>query len=100
MKRKYEPIGPFEPPTPTEVESSGPEPMAVARDKQQTHGESFLATSAPMDAYDDEVARRYKQVPASQMMPKSRNEKRAAEHPKGYTEPDKDGWAKPTGEEE
>lgn len=94
--RKHMTVGPFEPPFPSVVESSGPEPMAVAWDKQQTHGESFLATSAPMDAYDDEVARRYKQVPAREIMPKTRDAKCAAEHPPGYTEPDARGWVEPT----
>lgn len=92
--------GPFAPPTPSEAEGRDREPMAVANDKQQTHGESFVATSAPLDAYDPEVARRYKQVPAREMMARSKRETRAAERPDGFTTPDEQGWAKPTGEED
>lgn len=94
LKAKYKPIGPFAPPLPTEVEDTPEEPMAVANDKATIHGESFLPTSAPMDQYDEEVARRYKQVPGAQMKPHGNAETVAMESPPGYTEPNKRGWAK------
>jgi len=101
MKAKHSTVGPFSPPLPTDVEASRPEPMAVAWDKQQTHGESFVATSAPMDAYDEDVARRYKQVPAKDMMPHSDAEKRReTEHPSGHTDPDDNGFAHPRTEDD
>jgi hypothetical protein len=97
---KMKPVGPFAAPLPKSVDATDPEPMAVANDKQTIHGESFVATTAPMDSYDDDVARRYKQVPGSQIKPKSREETVAMQSPPGYTEPDENGWAKPTGQEE
>lgn len=97
---KVKPIGPFEPPLPKDAEQRLNEPMAVANDKQTIHGESFLATSAPLDAYDDDVARRYKQVPAVQMKAKGDAETIAMQAPPGYTKPDERGWARPEDEEE
>ena len=91
---KVEPVGPFQPTLPKIAEQRGNEPMAVANDKQTIHGESFLATSAPLDAYDDEVARRYRQVPAAQMRAKSDEESIAAQSPPGFTKPDERGWAR------
>ena len=93
---KMKPVGPFEPTLPKDAEAREAEPMAVANDKQTIHGESFLATSAPLDQYDADVARRYKQVPTRPA--KSDAESRAAQSPEGYTEPDENGWAKPNEE--
>lgn len=91
---KHKPVGPFAPPLPKEAESREAEPMAVANDKANLHGESFVATSAPLDQYDADVARRYKQVPTH--LAKSDVETRAAqERPPQHTAPDERGWAKP-----
>lgn len=93
-KAKHKPIGPFAPPRPSEVEDTPAEPMAVANDKATIQGESHVPTTAPMDQYDDEVARRYKQVPGAQMRPHGKAEHVAMQHPPGYTEPNERGWAK------
>lgn len=90
---KHKPVGPFEPPLPKDAESRVAEPMAVANDKQTIHGESFVATSAPLDQYDAEVARRYKQVPAQPA--KGDGETRAMQQPPEHTTPDARGWSKP-----
>lgn len=88
---KHRPIGPFAPPLPTDAEeTSGGEPMAVANDKANTHGESFVGTSAPRDQWDDAVARKYgKRVDRA----RSNDETRAAQSPPMYTKPDENGWA-------
>lgn len=63
--RKEKLVRPDSPPAPSEVDQKGAEPMAVANDKLQLHGESFVPTTASKDAYSEEVAERYKQVPDS-----------------------------------
>lgn len=60
---KSQPVPPDAPPLPSEVDQEGPEPMAVANDKANLHGESFVPTTASQDAYAPAVARRYRQVP-------------------------------------
>lgn len=94
---RHRPMGPFSTPLPKDTEATeGGEPMAVANDKANTHGESFVGTSAPRDQWDDAVAQRYgKRVD----LPKSDEETRRHQHPEGYTEPDENGWAKPRHEE-
>lgn len=95
---KDKPRGPFSPPLPKTAEEGGQgEPMAVANDKANTHGESFVATSSADDQFDHDVAKRYaKDVDE----PRTDGETRSAQRPEGYTEPDEKGWAKPKGEEE
>lgn len=93
---KHKPIGPFAPPYPAEAsETRGGEPMAVANDKANTHGESFVGTSAPRDQWDDEVAKKYGRAVS---LPRSDKETRAAQRPDGYTAPDEYGWVKPNEE--
>lgn len=93
-KAKMKPVGPFEPPLPKDAESREAEPMAVANDKANLHGESFVATSAPLDQYDADVARRYKQVPA-QPARSDEETRKAQERPEAHSAPDERGWAKP-----
>lgn len=95
---RHKSIGPFAPPFPSEVEQSRPEPMAVAMDKKTTN-DAHMPTSAPMDAYDPEVARRYAQHP-ERMITRERSENRAAERPPGYSEIDERGYRQLTGEDE
>ena len=89
---KEKPRGPFSPPLPKTAEEGGRgEPMAVANDKANIHGESFVATSSAEDQFDHEVARKFgKDVDE----PRREQETRAAQKPEGYTEPDEKGWAK------
>lgn len=94
------PNGPFSPPLPKSVDESEHEPMAVANDKQTIHGESFLPTTAPMDQYDDEVARRYRQVPGAQMKARTREETVEAQSPPGFSAPDEQGFVHLEDEEE
>lgn len=90
-KKPFAPMGPYAPPNPSEVESSSPEPMAVANDKRTPH-DAFMPTTASMDAFDPEVAARYRAHPRRSMTTKTREENRAAEAPPGYTEPDEQGF--------
>lgn len=74
--------GPYAPPLPSEVDGDGPEPMAVAGDKEGWKDESFHPTTAPMDQWAPDVARRYRQHPAGperEGTTASREENRAAE---------------------
>ena len=89
---KEKPRGPFSPPYPKTAEKGGDgEPMAVANDKANTHGESFVATSSADDQFDHDVAKKYaKDVDE----PKREKETRAAQKPEGFTEPDEQGWSK------
>jgi hypothetical protein len=57
-------MGPYAPPLPTEVERTEGEPMAVASDKMTAH-DSFKPTTQSKDAYDKDVAQRWKTVPDS-----------------------------------
>lgn len=43
--------------------------MAVANDKTTVHGESFLPTTASLDQWDADVAKRYRQVPRAEGRP-------------------------------
>lgn len=93
---KHQPVGPFAPPLPKDAEEThGGEPMAVANDKANLHGESFVGTSAPRDQWDDEVAKKFGR-PVSRA--KSDEETRAHQRPAGYSEPDENGWARPNDE--
>lgn len=98
-RAKHKPIGPYAPPRPSEVEDSRPEPMAVANDKATIHSDSHLPTSAPMDAYSEEVARRYAQVP-EKARTAAREENRAQEDPAGYTPEDARGYKRLDEEQE
>lgn len=76
------------------------EPMAVANDKMTKHGESFLPSTASMDAWDADVARRYKQVPeesggiSAKGTTESREMNRAMEDPEEYEIEKETGWKK------
>lgn len=97
MKGDQKPMGPYSPPLPSEAEQDQGEPMAVARDKQNPYGESFLPTTADLDQFDADVARRYKQVREGTTgagVTESREENRAQERPEGYTRRDENGWKK------
>lgn len=59
-RRKFAPVGPFAPPTPSEAEQSRGEPMAVANDRTTVHSDSHMPTTASTDAMDAEVARKYR----------------------------------------
>lgn len=100
VERKHKPQGPYAPPRPSEVEDNGPEPFAVANDKHTIHSDSHLPTSAPMDALDADVARRYKTVPDANMRTERRDENRAAEDPPGFTHEDRRGWRRLKDEQE
>ena len=104
--------GPFAPPLPTEAEREENEPMAVANDKETSH-DSFKPTSAPLDAFDPEVARKWETVPGSagrdavqesftvggrdaqggQDKPETKAQER---DPPGFSEVDEDGYKRPT----
>lgn len=56
--------GPFAPPRPTDVERTEGEPMAVANDKK-TPFDSFMPTTQSKDAYDRDVAQKWRTVPGS-----------------------------------
>jgi hypothetical protein len=62
---RFEPMGPYAPPLPTEAERTEGEPMAVANDKQTSHGKAFLPTTQSKDAYDPEVAQKWAFLPGS-----------------------------------
>lgn len=85
---------------PSQAERTGAEPMAVANDKTTIHGEAFLPSTASLDQWDDEVARRYKQVPErnggthGSGVTESRKENRAMEDPPGYEIETETGWKK------
>lgn len=103
-KKPIDPMGPFAPPTPAEADQAEGEPMAVANDKQNVHGESFVATTAPRDAMAEDVARKYRDPQLQRVDPEEsptphgkdvrerRDENRAAEKPKGYSEVDEKGF--------
>ena len=92
-------VGPFAPPLPKTAENEEAEPMAVASDKELKH-ESFRPTSAPLDAFNEDVARRYHpEVKASNMEPRSDEETKRAQDPEGYTETDKRGFQHPDADE-
>ncbi|HET6404191.1 MAG TPA: hypothetical protein VFH78_06050 [Candidatus Thermoplasmatota archaeon] len=93
----YGTVGTDDPTRPSEAEQSEAEPMAVANDKTTIHGESFLPSTASLDQYDEEVARRYKglpQEPLSKGTTSSRKENRAMEDPPGYEVEEETGWKK------
>lgn len=106
-KDRYPPQGPFAPPTPAEADQARGEPMAVAGDKRNVHGEPFLATTAPRDQMDEEVARKYRDpnlaadrphrtpTPHGEDVKARRDENRAREKPEGYSEIDEDGFRRP-----
>lgn len=85
-------MGPFAPPLPKTAEDEEAEPMAVAADKQTEH-DAFVPTSAPLDAFDEDVARRHHpKTKTSSMEPRSDEETERAQRPEGYTETDKRGF--------
>jgi len=45
-KKRFPPVGPYDPPLPTEADDERNEPMAVARDRT-TSEDSFMPTTAP-----------------------------------------------------
>lgn len=95
MSEEHKPVGPYAPPRPSEAEREQGEPMAVANDKATRHGESFLPTTADLDQFDADVARRYKQVregTVGDAITRSREENRRQEEPAGYSETDARGW--------
>ena len=103
MTSRNKPTGPYAPPLPSEAEREQGEPMAVARDKDNPHGEGFLPTTADMDQFDADVARRYKQVregTVGEGVTRSREENRAHERPEGYTRSDENGWKRLEGMED
>lgn len=59
-RKKFAPVGPFAPPTPSEAEQSRGEPMAVANDKETIHSDSHMPTTASTDAMAPDVARKYR----------------------------------------
>lgn len=90
---RHRPIGPFAPPLPKDAEETrGGEPMAVANDKANLHGESFVGTSAPRDQWDEEIAKKF-----GRPVERARSDQwtRKMQAPEGYTRPDEDGWARP-----
>jgi hypothetical protein len=56
-KRAFEPVSPFAPPLPEEVDQREGLPMAVALDEGHTSESSSPTTQSP-DAFDRDVARR------------------------------------------
>ena len=80
-KKPIAPTGPYAPPKPSEAEDERPEPMAVARDKQTTN-DAFMPTTAPME-----------------QATRPRDENRAREAPRGYSEPDVMGFRHPDEDE-
>lgn len=100
-KKPNPPVGPYAPPTPSEAERTQGEPMAVARDKE-TLNDAFLPTSAPLDAYSQEVADAYRaHGSGARGVTESRKENARMEDPPGYTEPDKQSFRRPKlGDEE
>lgn len=56
-KREHEPVGPFAPPKPSEVDGAGAKPVAVARDEGHTT-ESDSPTTQSADAFSERTARR------------------------------------------
>lgn len=58
-KKKFEPVGPFAPPLPSEADQSGPMPMAVAGD-EDAQQDAFKPTTARKDQMSAEVARKYR----------------------------------------
>lgn len=111
-------MGPYAPPLPSEAEREENEPMAVANDKQ-TSRDAFLPTSASLDAYDPEVARKWETVPESAkagmgavqesftvggrdaMGGQDKPETKAQERdPPGFSEVDEDGYKHLEGDDE
>lgn len=93
------PMGPFSPPLPKTAESDEKEPMAVRSDKD-TDRQSFLPTSANLDAFDEDVARKYRpEATEERMLPKSDEETREMQSPEGYTKTDKRGFRHPSADE-
>lgn len=64
-RKRFDPMGPYSPPLPTEAERTQGEPMAVANDKATVHSEAFVPTTRSTDAYDPDVARRWEVIPGS-----------------------------------
>ena len=58
-RKKFEPVGPFAPPLPSEADQGGPMPMAVAGD-EDAQQEAFKPTTARKDQMSAEVARKYR----------------------------------------
>lgn len=90
--KEHPPVGPFAPTLPKTAEREEAEPMAVARDKQTIH-DAFMPTSASLDAFDPEVARRHGM--RGRMRTKEDGETRRMQAPPGYTEADADGFSRP-----
>jgi hypothetical protein len=89
MKRKFEPVGPFAPPNPSEADMEGPEPMAVARDKTTPH-DAAMPTTASHDAYTSKALGAH--ASEREMLARSGEETRAAESPEGYSRVDANGF--------
>lgn len=96
-KRKDEdlrskPMGPYAPPLPKEAESEDNEPVAVNADKK-THRQSFLPTSASLDAFNEDVATKYHEgATKERMVAKSDDETTRKQDPAGFTKTDARGF--------
>ena len=97
----YGTVGPEDATRPSEAEETEGEPMAVANDKVTTQGESHVPSTASLDQWDEEVARRYRQVPPAnggtqvgKGTTESREMNRAMEDPPGYEIEKETGWKK------
>ena len=58
-KEKFEPVGPYAPPLPTEAARQEKKPMAVAADEGEK-GKSFLPTTQRQDQMSHEVADKWR----------------------------------------
>ena len=97
----YGTVGPEDATRPSEAERTEGEPMAVANDKGTVHGKSHVPTTASLDQWDEEVARRYRQVPpenggthVGKGTTASREMNRAMEDPPGFEVEKETGWKK------
>lgn len=84
-KKRFAPVGPFAPPTPSEAEQERGMPMAVARDMQTTD-DTAMPTSAPNDPGLPTP------TPHGRDVRDRDDENRAHERPDGYSAIDENGW--------
>ncbi len=96
-KRRFEPVGPYAPPTPDEADGDAADavPMAVAQDKATWH-DAFMPTSSSKDAYVQMEGQPSKE----RMMAKGNAETRRAQRPDPRRPVDSQGFRDPLEEEE
>ena len=87
-RKKQDPVGPFSPPTPKEVEEREGLPMAVARDEATVH-DAFMPTTASPHPMARRVARAY--GGKGEEPGRSRSEESEMDSPEGFEEAKGDG---------